>query len=436
MKKALLSIMCGVIFLSAAPVFSGGQGEGSAEGPANLRVMWWGSQQRHDVTIGAIEYFEEQNENIEIEYEFAGWEDYWTRLNTMAAGRDLPDIMQQDYAYLSEWSSRDQLLPLDEFVESGVLDFSNVDDSLLEGGRVDGELYGINLGINAESIVMDREMFEEAGVDIPAWDWTWGDFEETVLALSEGLGDEVWGIGGGLYNEQIWQSIYLSLGADTYNDDGTGIGYDDDQPFIDHFEMLLRLQDENAIPDISEHLASYYEQGVEAQPIVDGRAAMDYLWSNQIIAQWRAAGEDRDMVIRPIPRVEGGEPGVYVKPSQFFSVTAGTEYPEAAARFLDAVTNDIELNRILLAERGVPINADVRDDIGERVSDIESAVFDYMAEVPNWASPVPPPEPEGHGDIINNVYNPEVAEGILFGEITPEEGAETLRNEVNRILGD
>src|SRR5262245_42648905 len=72
--------------------------------PVELRVAWWGSQDRHNRTIKAIELFQKKYPNIKVTYEFAGWADYWTKMTTQAAGRNLPDVMQQDYAYITEWS--------------------------------------------------------------------------------------------------------------------------------------------------------------------------------------------------------------------------------------------------------------------------------------------------------------------------------------------
>jgi multiple sugar transport system substrate-binding protein len=69
------------------------------------------------------------------------------------------------------------LVPLDPFVESGIIDLSNVPDEAVDGGRVNGELYALNLGTNSQSFVIDLDLFEEAGIDAPAPDWTWADFE-------------------------------------------------------------------------------------------------------------------------------------------------------------------------------------------------------------------------------------------------------------------
>src|SRR5436309_11660389 len=70
-----------------------------AASPVELRVAWWGSQDRHNRTIKAIELFQKKQPHVKVSYEFAGWSDYWTKMTTQAAGPNLPDVMQQDYAY-------------------------------------------------------------------------------------------------------------------------------------------------------------------------------------------------------------------------------------------------------------------------------------------------------------------------------------------------
>ena len=47
----------------------------SGGAPAELRVAWWGSQDRHNRTIKAIELFQKKYPNIKVTYEFAGWGD-------------------------------------------------------------------------------------------------------------------------------------------------------------------------------------------------------------------------------------------------------------------------------------------------------------------------------------------------------------------------
>ena len=71
-----------------------------------MRIAWWGSQDRHDRTIKVIELYQKKNPNVKIAYEFASFNDHLTKMTTQAAGNSLPDIMQQDYAWIAEWAGR------------------------------------------------------------------------------------------------------------------------------------------------------------------------------------------------------------------------------------------------------------------------------------------------------------------------------------------
>ena len=135
-----------------------------AASPVELRVAWWGSQDRHNRTIKAIVLFQKKHPHVKVSYEFAGWSDYWTKMTTQAAGPNLPDVMQQDYAYIAEWSSRGLLAPLDDHVKNGTIDTRNVSEALLKGGVVGGKLVAINLGSNSQCWVIDLDAFKNAGL--------------------------------------------------------------------------------------------------------------------------------------------------------------------------------------------------------------------------------------------------------------------------------
>ncbi len=136
------------------------------------------------------------------------------------------------------------------FVEDGTLDFTNVSDAALDGGRIDEALYGVNLGTNSLSFVFDLDAFEAAGIEVPARIGpgkisrrpSWRSPKRPAAgALADGLS-----------NEQVWKSLYLSNGEWAYNDDGTALGYDDDSLFANYIDMILRLQDAGAIPTYEE----------------------------------------------------------------------------------------------------------------------------------------------------------------------------------------
>lgn len=404
---------------------------GFAQEKTELRIAWWGSQNRHDRTIQVIELFEELNPNVDVIFEPSGWNDHWTKMTTQAAGNNLPDIMQQDYARLQEWVSRDLLLPLDDYMGT-TIDTSYIGEASLAGGMVGDELYAINLGTNSQTIILDVDAFEAAGLELPSPDWTWAEFEEIAMTLHNELG--IWAIGPGLYNDQMWKSLYMGYGQWSYDDSGAALGYENDEPFVEYLEMIQRLIDAGAIPTRAEDVAEFQDQGVEAIPLVAGRSAMDSVWSNQIVAVWTAAGEDRNLAMWHLPRTEGGQSQNYVKPSMFFSITKDSPNPELAAEFIDFFTNSVEANEILFAERGVPISSVVRDGLVPQLSRAQLEMFDYLARVEADSSPIRPPDPAGHADIISNVYEPIIIDQVFYGQIPAARAVDMLRREATRIL--
>lgn len=136
----------------------------------------------------------------------------------------------------------------------------------------------------------------------------------------------------------------------------------------------------------------------------------------------------------PLPRPDEGQSSNYLKPSQFFSISAHSKHPLEAAMFIDFFTNSLEANEILLAERGVPISSVIRQNLLLLLSPAQFEMFVYLEQIEQDNSSIPPPEPAGHGDIIGETYYTEFINPILLEEITPEEGVDKFREIAGRIL--
>ncbi|MBN1430027.1 MAG: extracellular solute-binding protein [Anaerolineae bacterium] len=404
----------------------------AAPEPVELSILWWGSDKRHEITQQVLNMYTAENPHVTFAPEYSSWSDYWTVSNTKAAGGELPCIMQQDYAYLNEWTSRELLMSLNEFIDSGTLDMSDVPADFLAGGTIDGNVYAIPLGVNAQAFIIEKNVFGEAGLDIPQPDWTWDDFEVLAGEIKDKTG--IWAQGADLPAEAMWKSLYLAYGEWAFNEDGTALGYENDEPLIAYMKMIKRLQEIGALPTAEEG-TEYSGAGPEASPLVLGKAAMDYRWSNQVVAVVNAAGKGREFVLVPLPRpVDGKQPSVYIKPASFFAITSTCKAPEEAARFISYFTNSLEANEVLAAERGVPIAAQVRDGLKEKMDPVTGMTFDFIALVQEDASPLPPPDPAGWGDIRTNVWTPIFVDPVLYGQITIEEGVKVLRREADAIL--
>ena len=89
------------------------------------------------------------------------------------AANDIYDVFQMGNNFLTYQSV---LYPLNEYIESGVIDMSDANELFLSSGTLDGQVLGIPLGVNAVCLVYDPEMFEAAGVPEPTINWTWDDY--------------------------------------------------------------------------------------------------------------------------------------------------------------------------------------------------------------------------------------------------------------------
>lgn len=395
-----------------------------------LRVAWWGSQNRHDRTLKVLDMFMQEHPNIKVTSEFATWDDYWTKMTTQAAGGNLPDVMQQDYQLLAEWTSRGLIKPLDEFVGKQ-LDLSKVDERYLAGGKIDGKLYGINLGSNSMVILLDPADFEKAGIAMPDTEWTWSDFEQICTQIKEKLNKYC--TSGIPWNDQVFKTWLKEHGAWLYNADGTDLGYTDDKLYSDFFTMLLRMQEAGVAPTREEEAAKG-TVSIEEDNIVTGASAMSTaaLWSNQVVAITSAAN-NKPVELHLLPQISGGTEGHYLKPSMFFSVTANSQHPAEAAMLIDYITNNLEANKVLMAERGIPVSSDIREGLQPLLDDAQKKMFEYIELVQQHSSEIAAPDPKGHSEIIANVYTP-LADEMLYGQTTPEEAAARFREQATAIL--
>ena len=112
-----------------------------ADEEITLRMTWWGEQSRHNYTNEVIELYEERNPHVTIETEYSSHDDYWRKLAPQASANELPDIIQMDLAYISQYANNDQLTDLTPYLDEQI-DIGNFDDNIISSGKVNDGIYG------------------------------------------------------------------------------------------------------------------------------------------------------------------------------------------------------------------------------------------------------------------------------------------------------
>jgi len=423
---AVIGCSSGASNEGSSPSSNGVQVNENGEEIIELRFAWWGTQVRHDRTQEVIKLFEEQNPNIKIKVEFTGWDGYWEKLATQAAGQNLPDLIQISYAYLAEYVDRGLIGDLTPYVENGVINTEHIDDLYLDVGKIDDKLYAVNLGANAFTIVYDPAMFQEAGIQEPQPGYTYEDLANMAREIQTKLPDVDYGVSP-FDHIDAFKHYLRQHGEWLYNEDNTALGYDDDQITIDFFSYWTELLDDGvAAPQ--DVVASV--QSVEDELIVHGKSPLFATNSNSLVGLMTSANRPLKLMI--YPTLPGGEDAHFIAPSQYISMTSNSKHPEAAAKFIDFLTNDVEANDILLAERGVPISSEIRDHLYPKLDEATKETFTYLELVQEHSQPVDIIDPPGGGE-IRELFD-RIAEAVNFGELSPEEAAEQFRKEADAIL--
>ena len=388
-----------------------------------LRIAWWGDQLRTEQTNEVIKLFEDQNPHITLEAEYADWSDYWRKLAPQAAANELPDIIQMDLRYITQYADKNQLADLTPYLGEQI-DTNNIDDNVISGGEVDDGIYGFALGINALGFHYNAELLDELGVGPIPDDWTWDDY----IDLADQVADE-----GLVFDDSMESDVYFDYylrthGDRLYAEDGSGLGYDDDQLFVDFFDMLYdRVKAGSApTPDALTQLS-----GMEDSSVVKEEGIGRWKWSNQFVGLSEVADFPLEIHPMPGPNVEDG---LFLKSSMFFSVAENSEHKEAAAKFIRFFLNDPEANKIILAERGVPVSSEIKDTIKDEVSDAQIQVIEYIEWVEENSAPAGAAEPSETSEIIELLED--VRDEIMYDQIGVEDAAEKFRSDAEDIFTD
>ncbi len=135
--------------------------------------------------------FIKENPNIEIELigaQGATWGEYLDKVATIIAGGKQLDIISVATEGMRQLATRGLIMPIDDLItkNQGELQefLDDVSPSLMEAMKVDGKTYGFPFSWNNMVMWYRPSHFTEAGLDLPASDWTKDDFVNYAKKLT------------------------------------------------------------------------------------------------------------------------------------------------------------------------------------------------------------------------------------------------------------
>jgi multiple sugar transport system substrate-binding protein len=422
MKKVLLVLLTLMVAFSLTAITY------AAPGKATLRLAWWGNPTRDARTLKVIEMYMAENPNVAIETETTGWAGYWDKLATQAAANNLPDIIQHSYTYLNQYVVKDLLLDLSPYVKSKKLDLSEVPENFISGGRVNQKIYGVSLGTNALCLIYDPAVLQQAGISAPKTAWTWADFEKIALEVHSKTGVQT--LPFFTTDPKVgFENWIRQTGKPFYNKKGTELGFTDTKLLAEFFNLQLRLLKANALikPDVAFVTTTPAEDQFSQK-----KSWVQFVWSNEVVA--RQAAANRPIGIALLPKITSSKrPGTFFMPSMYFTVAKSSAHKEEAVKFVNYFLNNFEVNKVLLAERGIPIVPQVRNTLKAMVDPVAKQSFEYIELVGNNnVSPIDPPDPPGAGEVLKIFRTFE--QEVLYGTTSSKDAADKFIKQANAIL--
>jgi multiple sugar transport system substrate-binding protein len=395
------------------------------EGPVEIRFSWWGNTGRAELTNKAIKEFEAANPNIKVKPEYGELSGYFDKLATQMAANDAPDVITMGGAYPAEYANRGALLDLSKV--EGSLDLSKMDQGALENGQVQGTQYGVSTGANALAIVVNPAVFQAAGVPLPDDSkWTWDDFAKIAADVTAKSPKGTYGTATVLTHDSL-DAFARQRGELLYTKDGElGLGQDTVQ---DYFDFSIKLSESGAAPSASETVEKL-NVSTEQSLMGMGKAGMMLTWSNALTALSKASGAELKLLKLP---GETPTPGIWLQSSQFYTISARTEHPEAAAKLVDFLVNNEASAKIIQSDRGVPSNSGMRTAIQDLLTPqgkVEAAYIDQIGKMdfaPTFIGPT--------GSTAVSEITARINTDVLFKRITPEQAAEQWINESKAAIG-
>jgi multiple sugar transport system substrate-binding protein len=401
----------------------------AAADPVDMVLGWWGNPTRNEQTTEAIALFESEFPHVSVEEFTVSWGDYWAALGTMALGNQLPDVIQQDWAFLEQYVGNNLLVDLRPFIDDGTIDLSNVPQSVIETGRIGEGIYAVSIGMNGASMIYNQTLLDSLGITM-RHNMTMDEFIEVARQVYAEAGVRT----NLVYTDPSnpFEVHLRARGITMLTPAGMGGTVQD---YVDFFAIIEQGIQEgwHIHPE-----AMVGREGMDMDPLVYAAEPNQTSWmglyfSNMMTGMMNAAPDDMQLGMTTYPS-ENPQLSNYIRASMYFSITTQSENPQTAAEFINFWTNSIEVNRIIMAERGIPASTVVADAIApdfNEANQIASAFVEFVGQ-PGNSMPVNPPRPEGAGEIVD--YLRLLMENVGHGAMTAQEAGEAFFSFGNNIL--
>lgn len=381
------------------------------------------------------------DKGIQVEYErFVNDETGNLKLETnLLSGTGVDIYVTYGLSVLQKRAEGDMALDLTELMERDGFDQKTYFGEMAEAYYVDGKPYSVPTKLDQYGIVLNKTMFEEAGIEVPT-EWTFEEFREVAKKLTHGEGqDKVYGMFWNSQQDLTYMFTYLT--AQTNGGDPMYLS-ETESAFMDPV-VLKSVELVNNMMNVDgtspTHTDSVTQQLSQEGMFLTGKSAMTVgPWMIRSIKDLENYPHDFETAFAPYPVVEAGQrnytQGGY---GDLLSINPKSEYIDEAWEFVKWYALE---GMLPVAEGGRVPAANTYDTQAvtdaflkgaEGIIDAETTKNILIAPADDYAVP----SITAHGPEITQVVKEEL-EKIFIGEKTVEEGMSDAKERADAILNE
>ncbi len=369
-----------------------------------------------------VDAWNADNPDVQVELVQGDWASVNDQLLTAFEGGTAPDIFHYESGPLRDFNERGSVLPLDDLLSDEIK--SDIREGAWDTVTFDDVVTGVPFLQESQVIFANKAIFDEAGVELPTIDdpWTWDEFAEAARQLTTELHH------GTAFPLKSPANRILNLGvafdaAYFETEDGASTATFGEA----EGEVPQRIHD----MIYSDMTAAPEAVGLSSADALPGFFAGQYatlpgaIWVRQQIIE--QAPEGFEWVTLPPLEGESQTQGAV---SQTLSVSADTEHPEEAVRFIEFALNAENQAKLAAGDWMLPTSQEAVkapelntpelgwDVAASTADDLEMAEFQQVKGFEEWKS---------------KVANPALQE-YFADQITLDELNTRLTGEGNEIL--
>lgn len=234
--------------------------------------------------------YEAENPDVDIQIEVVPWNTLLQRLTTDIAGGTAPDLSIIGTRWLLDFAAQGVAEPLDEYLTPEFE--STFIDTFMQPSVIDGQIMGLPVAASARAMMVNKDLFEQAGAEVPT---TWDELYDAAEKISEI--DGAFGIG--MQGKEIETDAYFyyalwTFGGDIFEEDGTS-GLDSPEA-IEAATFYKRMIDEG----LTQPSPTNYNREEVFNLFKQGNVGMIFTFP-MLIPQVREEAPDMNYEVVPFP---------------------------------------------------------------------------------------------------------------------------------------